>query len=354
MDRERREYRQNLMVGLFMLMAMLALGWLVVMFGEAPTWLVGGRTYVVHVYFNELRGLTVGTEAEMNSVQVGSVSDIRPRDLAQPTLGVDVVLEIYEEYRIPDDAVARVHQAAMVGRPLVVIDVRHASADRFVATDGQGVLSGELVSPFDQLIPRDLVTTFQRTANEIGNLAEALKPAAADLHGLLEERTIGQVEADPNDQVSANLYTAIQRMDLALKHINELLGDGEMRDNLKETIANFKATSERMGTAVETLGSFAVKADSVAGKADAQIDGLMGKMVDSVDTLSRTLDHVEVVARDIADGRGTAGKLMTDPRLYESLVLTAQRLEATIGDLQALVRQWQEKGLKLQGGVLGR
>ena len=365
-DRE-HEYRQNVMVGLFMVLALVALGWLIARFGEAPTWLTGGGTYRVHVYFDELRGLRVGTEVEMNSVVVGSVSDIQPRDVDRPTLGIDVILAIQGKYRIPVGSVAHVQQAAIVGRPMVVIDLAGAEVNQFLYTDGTAVLNGDVVSAFDQLIPRAVVAQMQKTARQIGDLAETLTPAAADLHELLVKRTIRDVEGDPTGQTPANLYTAVQRLDAGLAHINDVLGNPDTKRDIREIITNLKDASVDVKEAVASLKQFASKATTVADdvggmtrklsgtvdRADEQLDVITRKVIDCADSMSRTLAHLESASRDIALGKGTAGKLVTDDQLYESMVLTARRLEATITDLQSLVRQWKDKGVKLQGGVLG-
>ncbi|NLX04392.1 MAG: hypothetical protein GXY33_04530, partial [Phycisphaerae bacterium] len=59
-------------------------------------------------------------------------------------------------------------------------------------------------------------------------------------------------------------------------------------------------------------------------------------------------------AEALSTREGTAGRFLNDPELYESLVLTSERLQQTFVELHDLLRQWQEKGLKLEGGVFGQ
>jgi len=359
-----KEYRQNLMVGLFMIVALASLAILVILFGDMPEWLVGGRGYQVHVYFDQLRGLTVDTEVEMNSVRVGRVVAIEHRDSKNPALGVDVTLEILNRYDIPHGAIARVHEAPMgFGRPKVVIGVRYAEPARLLDRDGKAVLQGELVSAFDQLIPRDVVTTLRRSARQIGDLAEALTPVADDLHELFAKRSIEQVDQDRTGRTPPNLYTAVEQLNRSLQHFNDVLGDPQTKSNLREAIANLRQVTEDAGAAVQALQSFAVKAGDAAGdvrqittrlsstvtRTDEQLDTVGRKVIENTDKLSRILDHLEVASDSLSSGKGTAGLLVSDPRLYESLVLTADRLGATIQDLQNLIRHWREKGMYIQG-----
>jgi len=358
------ERRRNLLVGLFMIIALAGVAVLIVLFGEMPDWLVGARAYHVHVYFGQLRGLTIGTDVEMGSIRVGRVGDIQRRNVDDPALGVDVTLHIQEQYAVPQDAIARVHEAPLgFGRTVVVLDVRRAAAGQFVPRDGSAVLEGELVSAFDQLIPPDVVMTLQRSARQIGDLAEALTPVADDLHELFVKRSVEQVDTDQTGQVIPNLYTAVHRLNASLKHFNEVLGDPEVKSNLRVAISNLRTVTEDARVAVRDLQAFASKAEvvaddvrditstlsSTATRTDQQLDVIGRKIIENADKLSRVLDHLDQAARGVSQGDGTAGRFVNDPRLYESLVLTTQRLNEAIADLQSLVRDWREKGVAIKG-----
>ena len=50
-------------------------------------------------------------------------------------------------------------------------------------------------------------------------------------------------------------------------------------------------------------------------------------------------------SRDLAEGDGTMGMLLRDPKFHEALLLTTERLGEAARELQVLVKQWQDKGL---------
>ena len=54
------------------------------------------------------------------------------------------------------------------------------------------------------------------------------------------------------------------------------------------------------------------------------------------------------VAAKIDAGQGTAGQLVNDPKLYQSLVDSARELNATITDFKRLVEQWEQEGVSLK------
>jgi hypothetical protein len=47
-------------------------------------------------------------------------------------------------------------------------------------------------------------------------------------------------------------------------------------------------------------------------------------------------------------GQGTAGQLVNDPKLYQSLNDTARQLDKTVADLQRLIEQWEQEGIDLR------
>ena len=51
------------------------------------------------------------------------------------------------------------------------------------------------------------------------------------------------------------------------------------------------------------------------------------------------------MARKIDEGKGTAGALVNDPKLYESLADTAAELNLMVKDMRRLLAQWEQEGI---------
>jgi hypothetical protein len=49
----------------------------------------------------------------------------------------------------------------------------------------------------------------------------------------------------------------------------------------------------------------------------------------------------------ITDGKGTTGRLVNDPRLYDGLLDLTKSLKDAADRLNLLVQKWQEEGLPL-------
>lgn len=70
-----------------------------------------------------------------------------------------------------------------------------------------------------------------------------------------------------------------------------------------------------------------------------RIDNLLGPLTDffkrNKDDLSATIGNIKVVSDNMAQGKGTVGKLLTDDALYNSALTTVKGFESTSGDLRA-------------------
>ena len=64
--------------------------------------------------------------------------------------------------------------------------------------------------------------------------------------------------------------------------------------------------------------------------------------------LVEALGQIEKSSRELTEGNGTTGKLVNDPRLYESLIDLAASLHKTVDDLDFLVQKWKDEGVNLR------
>ncbi len=349
--------KQNVLVGLFVLAGLMCMAVLIVLFGESRA--LFGKRYQITARFERVEGVREGTDVNLAGVWVGSVLNVKLADPSQPHQGVHVILDIDPKFSVPDGSTAVV-LTPLMGQPTINI-MPPAVATTPLAKDNSAAISGVIKNPLDQIVDPAFMTDLQGTTTKIGDLAEALTPAARALEKLLERRTIEEVDrpARTPESVTANLSTAIERLDTVLKHIATVLGDPEVQSNLKDTLANFKAASEEAKLAVGSLNAFAqqaretmTSAHGVVEKVDAtivttheHIDALGTKLRTNAEQLSRVLDYVTAVGQQMAEGEGTVGMLLRDPKFYDELMLTVQRLGSAAGELQVLVKQWQTQGL---------
>ncbi|MEO5366176.1 MAG: outer membrane lipid asymmetry maintenance protein MlaD [Magnetococcus sp. WYHC-3] len=103
-------------VGLFVVLGLLAMGWLSVRLARME--LVGGEYYSYHAVFSSISGLRLGAPVEVAGVQVGRVDSIR---LDPKTFMADVELKVERDIPIQDDAVAAIRTKGLIGDRYVLI-----------------------------------------------------------------------------------------------------------------------------------------------------------------------------------------------------------------------------------------
>ena len=352
------ERRQDLLVGLFVLIGLSALGVLVVLFGEAPEWL-GGKRYIVRISFGDLSDVQEGTMLTMRGIQIGRVKGVEFKMREHPEQGAYVIAQIEEQYVIPAGSTARVRPAAIgFGRSDIQIEVPQGATGEALPTDGSAILPGSVGSPLDAFISEKVVATLEMATGHIGGLAKELTPVATDLHELMRIRPIDEVERARarGESLSPNLYSAVERLYRVLTHFDTVLGDPEVQSNVKVALANFRAISEEFQVAAHDIRAFAARGEEIGDKleraldtTDEQLTTVGGKLARNADQLADVLDNVTKATADLAEGEGTMGKFLRDPKLYNEMVLTAQRLRELVVDMQKLIDKLDKKGLFSKG-----
>jgi phospholipid/cholesterol/gamma-HCH transport system substrate-binding protein len=346
------EFRKNLMVGVFVLTGLVALGAMILLFGMAPNALT--PTYLITIHFPSTGPVQSDDPVYMNGIQVGQVHEIELRpDIRE---GINIICAINARYLIPIDAQPIIRkQTIALGKPAISIEVGPKNSGTMLTTDGTAVLHGDVLGGIQELIPKETMHDIENAGKSLTRLAQALEPVAHDLHELLKPKSVEAIDTTTGpDRPLANISTVVQRFDSSLKNFNRIMGDPENRQNVAVLVKNFRIVSERGLELSDRLVGLADKLTTLTSETSDQITTLARALTTDADKLSRVLDHFITAGEMLNSSNGTAGKFLNDPELYESLTLTARRLEASIKDLHALLIQWQEKGIKIEGGILGK
>lgn len=343
------ERRQNLIVGLFALGGLTVLGVLVMMFGDVLTFLTM-KTYNVRVEFAEGASAAIreGTAVTLNGKRVGQTKSIEFITATQPADGVYVNVAIDDRYGLPDGTTAAVLTSLMgFGRPALQLVVTREIADKpELPRDGTARIPGKLVPMLDQLLPQPMQTTLNTASGQIGRLAEALTPVAADMHRLLDVRTIDDVDREATQKLSANLYTAVQRLDVTLKSLNLMVGNPDNRENFAAAVANIRRTSEDFAVLTKDLRNSLSKWDQTLDTVQTNVDSTGRKLANVADSADRLLGTAERTFLLMNEGKGTAGLFLNDNRLYESMVLTTDRLSRAIDEIREILSLMKKGELK--------
>ena len=118
----------DLGVGVFVLIGLVALGWMSVKLGRVD--LLGNRGYVVSADFPTVGGLKAGSTIEIAGVEVGRVDRIVLQDYQ-----AHVVMVIQPGVKLQDDSIASIKTKGLIGERYVRISP--GGSDKIIPPNGR-------------------------------------------------------------------------------------------------------------------------------------------------------------------------------------------------------------------------
>lgn len=120
--------RTDIMVGIFVLIGAICLGYLAIRLGKVE--LFGATGYIVYADFSSVAGLKIGDPAEIAGVRVGKVESLGlVEDRAR------VSLRLAPEVKLQDDVIASVRARGLIGDKFVLITP--GASDKIIPPEGR-------------------------------------------------------------------------------------------------------------------------------------------------------------------------------------------------------------------------
>lgn len=293
-DYETIQRNRNMTVGVFVLLAITAFIWLIFKFGDLPLTFSKWRSYEIYVQFASAPGVQKETAVRFCGYHIGKVTEIDPP-------------RILEDMRTHE----RYHQTKVA----IHIDKKYnnipANVDVKLMTRGLGSSYIELIVPQKTLDPNLPETKFLVDKIELqgstGVASEFFPP-----------------------QSQKKLEDLVDEIGALIKNANDILGDQENKQNLKNVLAGLSEASEKAAGALGEFQKFSVEA------------------ADTSRQLGKTVAELRVILSKINSGEGTAAKFINDGRLYENFLESTDQLQMLLKELRLFVRKSQETGIPVK------
>ncbi|MEE9549625.1 MAG: MlaD family protein [Candidatus Binatia bacterium] len=120
--------RTEVLVGVFVFVGMISLGYLAIRLGKLQVW--GERGYLVYADFSSVVGLKLGDSVEIAGVKIGKVVSIGLAD-DRARLG----LRIYPQVALQEDVIASVRARGLIGDKFILISL--GGSDRLIGNGGK-------------------------------------------------------------------------------------------------------------------------------------------------------------------------------------------------------------------------
>src|SRR5437667_8901704 len=119
----------DLSVGVFLLIGLLALGWLSVKLGKIEV--LGNRGYTLTADFPSVGGLKAGSSVEIAGVEVGRVDSI----VLDKDFQARVQMRIRPDVKLQDDSIASIKTKGLIGERYIRISP--GGSDKAIAPNGR-------------------------------------------------------------------------------------------------------------------------------------------------------------------------------------------------------------------------
>ena len=357
------EKGRNLAVGLTVLVGLVMFAALVVILTGLPGRLGGGQT--VTVLSPATQGIRSGDTVRMLDLRIGTVKSVDFTEPGNLSKGVTMTLSIDSGIVLPANAKAVIIKGSGFQGAYVAIN-----AEGPLPTDADGKTIVNLpMSPPPVLTARveggsmfppemiDAVKSIQKLADNVSVLVCAPESPSSDTQAATA--TAGGATTQPAQPC---LTDTLARVNRALDAFSAVFGAEDNQAHIRQALADVAKASAGANEAMASLKSFAASADRAAVKAEQTVEqfGKVGaqagqdlhaisqKLIDNAEKISQLTMTLNRVVMKIESGEGSAGKLMNDPKLYNSVVDVAEGLNRLTRDISAMVERWKEDGIPMK------
>jgi hypothetical protein len=173
-----------------------------------------------------------------------------------------------------------------------------------------------------------------------------------------------------------NINRQVEQVGELARSMHELVGDEALRGDVRESVASMReaaGSAERIGKQLEefterldsmqsdaaellteardvtsTVKRTAESADQAILSTQEDFDAMSRQILARLEQMNGVMTDVQAITSAISAGKGTAGKMVNDDRLYEGLVINMQLLEGLLGTTNRLLAQWEQEGVSLR------
>lgn len=282
--------RKEFKIGVFAV-AVILVSWWGIKWLQGQNLLLSSNSY--YAYYEDVSGLMVSSRVMLRGVQVGNVQDI---ELEEDKVRIEMLIEDEYAALIPANSVAELGSASLMGGTQISI----IQGDSREMIKPEAVITGR--------IKPDLVGTM---SDKAGELLDGLNTTVGGINELLST----------NREAIDNMITNLEAMTMS---INSMLSAA--RNDINGTLSNLR-------TFTGTLAANSGRIEAMIGNLDKVTTDLAE--ANFVEQLDSTLTSLDSIVKTIEEGDGTAGMLINDKALYESLNSAGDNLAQLLEDLKA-------------------
>lgn len=290
-------------VGLFVFVAAFVVI-LTIFWAKGFTVSLSEKEYVV--YFTQISGLNEGDQVSVNGVRKGKIDKIELEgDSVKLTFTIDKSIKIKSDYNI------YVAATELTGGKVLYIEPGKSMTE----VDPGRPLHGNPGADFGSLM-----NSFGEITNEVKALINEFKKSTDNLNQVL-------------------------------LNVNEIVGDGYLKGNIRSTLSNLEVSSRNLNQLVSEsrnginnltnkLGSTVDNVDIAVGDNSKELKNTLHEIQLLTTTVDTLVSNLNVVVTDINDKNKGIGKFISDDQFYNNI-------NKTLLEIEKLTKKIRQDGVKI-------
>lgn len=323
-------YQRNVIVGAVVLVGLGILGWMILQFANraASFFLTTGMPITLTA--GRADGVAEGSPVTYRGVNVGRVTAIRR--VANMPEGADIVIDalIEADPPLPANLEGRIKQTSLLGASATI--TLEPVPDELDPARRPTTNASEAGAALILVKGANLRAEYVQDITSLGDNIRGLTNSIQDIIGdpkVKEDIHVSLTNIREATESAKQLGARLEKLSGRLDDIAEN-SNGTMTD-ARDTVKDVRATVK--------------DANAMVNDGRAELRRFSANLNQRMEQIALSLQHVQSVARKIDQGKGTAGQLINDPRLYESLADTAAEMNLMVRDMRRLIQQWEQEGI---------
>ena len=259
--------------------------------------------------YGNVQGLQNSNPVIINGLQVGTVYKITTEKDMREIL---VDLNITKDIEIPKNSIAII-KSNPLGTTSVEIKlgdaVENLKDKDFILTETSGGLFDDVLKKVDPVL------------YEVRKAVSAIDTLLVNFNSILDPRAKGNI-----GQVLQNMNAVTASMLSSTASLNTLLNTqtgalAKSLNNVSSITSNFATNNEKINTVMSNLDKTTSKCATI-------------NLNKTLDTLDRAVNDLKNIIGKFDNDKGTLGKLLNDPTMYQNLASTGNKLNLLLDDIR--------------------
>lgn len=259
--------------------------------------------------FADIQGLDVSNPVVINGKQVGSISKT---DGGKDMRKILVTIHMKQDVNIPDNSVAIINKSLL---GIVQLDIKLGNSTRFIRnndtlrTEASNDLIDEAMQKLDPVL------------YQVKNAVKSLDSVLGTINSVLDPASKNNLRA-----TMENLNRTTANLTVSSASLTELLNT--QTGALAKTLNNVSSFTGNLASNNEKLNGVMTNMEKATGNL-SKLD-----LEKTLNTLNATVTEMKNTIAKLNSTNGTAGMLLNDPRLYNNLASTANKINILLDDLK--------------------